>query len=85
MWFLIPALNKKYSYMSVINGMLLQLWAPFSVFMYSVMVYDSKFKYYDYNSEDYEAFTQLWESYLLSTYWIGWGILLISIPAMKRF
>ncbi|MFT6499960.1 MAG: hypothetical protein ACJASQ_000067 [Crocinitomicaceae bacterium] len=85
LWFIIPVLNKKYSSMSVINGILLQLWLPFSVFFYSLMVYDTSRRGYDYYSDNYEEFHNWWESYLMSTYWIGWALLLISIPVMKRF
>jgi hypothetical protein len=71
--------------MSVINGILLQLWLPFSVFFYSLMVYDTSRRGYDYYSGNYEEYHNWWESYLMSTYWIGWALLLISIPVMKRF
>ena len=54
LWFMVPILNKKYSYMSVINGILLQLWLPFSVFFYSLMVYDTSQSGYDYYSDNYE-------------------------------
>jgi hypothetical protein len=85
LWFIIPVLNKKYSYMGVINGILLQLWLPFSVLFYSLMVYETSRRRYDYYSDNYEEFHNWWESYFMNTYWIGWALLLISIPVMKRF
>ncbi len=71
---IIPWVNQKYSYMGVICGMLLQLWTPFSVFIYSVMIIEVN-NYYWYN----------WEDFLENTYWIGWGVMLLSIVIMKPY
>ena len=87
LWFLIPYLKGKYSYMSVINGILLQLWSPFSIFVYSFifMRLNRRRYYYDSYYYGYTESDRFWDNYLESTYWIAWAVALISIPLMKRF
>ena len=89
--FLIPYLQQRYSYMSVINGMLIQLWTPFSIFIYSILTFEilRNSYYYDYyDGYGYGGYYSYWDyygTYLENTYWIGWGVALVSIALMKQF
>jgi len=85
LWWVIPFAQQRYSYMSVINGMLLQLWTPFSVFVYSALLIEINRHSYDYYDEFYYDYWDYWNEFLVNTYWIGWGVLIISIVIMKPF
>lgn len=84
LWFIIPYAQQRYSYMSVINGVLLQGWAPFSVFVYSALLIQINRHNYYYNDAYYD-YWEYWESYLENTYWLGWGVAILSIALMKPF
>ena len=72
--------GKVYSSFGIVCAMLAQIWAPFMIFVYS-MFYISMYRY----RYDYYYGWNYWADYIENTYWLGWGMAIVSIIILKPF